>query len=395
MNATTTCSRCGTALLADLGCPRCAYEHALASSEADSIPPTQVPVPGGDGEPNRAPDKDHRPLQGSPSREELVPHFPALDIEEAIGRGGSGTVYRARQRQLDRRVALKVLDRRWAEGPSFAERFGREARALATLDHPGIVRVYDHGQAGPWFFLLLELVEGLDLRRLMREEPIVPRDALGIVVQISEALQYAHDRGVVHRDVKPENILLDTHGRVRSLDFGLAKILGEREQHQLTHTHQAMGTPHYMAPEQWETPLAVDHRADIYALGVVFYELLTGRVPLGRFEAPSKHARIDLRIDEVVLRALERDRERRYQRADDLGRNVEETRKASTARRSAARTASTGWASPSEQVATLRKGVRRMLSDPADRPFVVFLVAVSALWLLLGLTALVFFSSLR
>src|SRR5439155_18119915 len=141
---------------------------------------------------------------------------------------------------------------------------------------------------------------------------------------ICDALQFAHDEGIVHRDIKPENILLDKKGRVKIADFGLAKILGKQPtDFTITGKGEKMGTPHYMAPEQVEKPQTVDHRADIYSLGVVFYEMLTGELPLGRFAAPSQKVQIDVRLDEVVLRALEKEPERRYQQESQVRTDVE------------------------------------------------------------------------
>jgi hypothetical protein len=165
----------------------------------------------------------------------------------------------------------------------------------------------------------MEYVEGVNLRQAMRDGKLTPEQAMKIVPQVCEALQYAHDRGVVHRDIKPENILLDAQGRVKIADFGLAKMLARAPmQVTLTADQQVMGTLHYMAPEQMEKPLTVDHRADIYALGVVFYELLTGELPLGRFDPPSQKARVDARLDEVVMRALAREPDRRYQQISEV-----------------------------------------------------------------------------
>ena len=166
-----------------------------------------------------------------------------------------------------------------------------------------------------------------NLRQLERAGKLSPREALQIVTQICEALQYAHDEGIVHRDIKPENVLLDKKGRVKIADFGLAKILGrEPQDFHLTGAGQVMGTPHYMAPEQVEHPQAVDHRADIYSLGVVFYEILTGELPLGKFAPPSSRThgmQIDVRLDEVVLHALEKEPGRRYQHASEVKTDVE------------------------------------------------------------------------
>jgi len=213
------------------------------------------------------------------------------------------------------------------EGANFAERFNREARALARLNHPNIVAVYEFGHVEGLHFFLMEYVDGANLRQLEKAARLAPREALQLIPQICDALQYAHDEGVVHRDIKPENVLVDRKGRVKIADFGLAKILGrDAESLRLTDEGQVMGTPHYMAPEQVARPLTVDHRADIYSLGVVLYEMLTGDLPIGKFPPPSSHARalqVDIRFDEVVLRALENDPERRYQNASEVKTQVE------------------------------------------------------------------------
>jgi hypothetical protein len=230
-----------------------------------------------------------------------------------------GAVYRARQPRLDRLVALKVLPAEAGRDPAFAERFTREARALARLGHPNIVSVYDFGDSDGLYYLLMEFVDGTSLRPVLRPGLPRPAEALRLGPPLCEALQYAHEEGVVHRDVKPENILLDGRGRVKVADFGLAKVLGDaRPDARLTGTHQVMGTLHYMAPEQIERPLQVDHRADIYSLGVVLYEMLTGGLPLGRFPPPSERAAVDPRLDAVILRALEKEPGHRYQSAGEL-----------------------------------------------------------------------------
>ena len=170
----------------------------------------------------------------------------------------------------------------------------------------------------------MEFVDGLTLRQLLDAGKLAPREALAIVPQICEALQYAHDKGLVHRDIKPENILMDRSGQVKIADFGLAKLVGrEAKDFSLTGAGQVMGTPHYMAPEQIEHPQDVDHRADIYSLGVVFYQMLTGELPIGRFAPPSQKVQIDVRLDEVVLRALEKEPELRYQQASEVKTQVE------------------------------------------------------------------------
>ncbi len=280
-----------------------------------------------------------------PSPDDIAKNFPQLEILDCLGRGGMGVVYKARQPKLNRLVALKILAPEKGADPKFAERFLREAQALARLNHPNIVTVHDFGEADGMFYLLMEYVDGATLRQLLREGRMKPEQALAIVPRICEALQFAHEQGVVHRDIKPENVLLDKQGRVKIADFGIAKIVAEAGRagsplpaeaaqpedgaHGVTRPtvhltqDQVLGTPHYMAPEQVEHPQTVDHRADIYSLGVVFYEMLTGELPLGKFQPPSKKVQVDVRLDEVVLHALEKEPERRYQHASEVKTDVE------------------------------------------------------------------------
>ena len=259
----------------------------------------------------------------APEPAELAASFPQLEILELVGQGGMGIVYKARQRSLDRIVALKILPLDTAGDPAFEERFVRESRTLAQLTHPNIVTVFDSGKAGGFFYLVMEYVDGVNLRKAIATRDLTPADALEVVRQVCDALQHAHDAGVVHRDIKPENILLDSRGRVQIADFGLAKLLGRTPiEISLTATHQVLGTFRYMAPEQIERPMSVDHRADIYSLGVVLYELLTGELPLGRFGLPSERGTVDAGLDRVVLRALEHDPGRRYQHASELKTDV-------------------------------------------------------------------------
>ena len=245
--------------------------------------------------------------------------FPSLEIIELLGAGGMGAVYKARQEGLDRLVALKVLPEEFAHDVKFALRFTREARTLAKLNHPNIVSVFEFGKVEDTFYFLMEFVDGPTLRDVVRGGQLSPEHALAIVPHLCDALQFAHDKGVIHRDIKPENILMAKDGSVKIADFGLSRILGsDNQQTELTGTHQIMGTPRYMAPEQLEGSRSVDHRADIYSLGVVFYEMLTGELPIGRFAAPSQKVEIDVRLDEVVLRTLEKEPQRRYQHASQI-----------------------------------------------------------------------------
>ena len=273
---------------------------------------------------------------GAPEIDKVRAAFPELEILALIGHGGMGVVYRARQPRLDRLVALKILPPALATQPGFSERFTREARALGRLSHPNIVAVYDFGERAGIFYLMMEFVNGVNLRQAMRAG-VKPEQALSLVPRICEALQFAHDHGVLHRDIKPENILLDTAGTPKLADFGIAKLAeeaGAAPGGTLTQTGAALGTAAYMAPEQIEHPGAVDHRADIYSLGVVLYEMLTGELPLGRFAVPSEKARVARGVDEVVMRALEKERERRQQSATEMKTEVEDVRAGTPSRRS-------------------------------------------------------------
>jgi hypothetical protein len=302
MTTLQKCPQCGAESPADAPeglCPRCVLALGMGESGTESAGASAGFLP--------------------PKLDSLAPHFPQLEVFDLIGRGGMGAVYKARQPHLDRFVALKILPPEVGRDPAFADRFAREARTMARLNHRGIVTLYDFGLAGDYYYFLMEYVDGASLRQVIREGNLSPEEALAIVPQICDALQYAHDQGVVHRDIKPDNILIDRAGSVKIADFGLAKLFGQPPADQvLTATGQVMGTPHYMAPEQMQGAAAVDHRADIYALGVVFYELLTGELPLGRFPPPSEKVQLDVRLDQVVLRALEKDPERRYQHASEV-----------------------------------------------------------------------------
>ena len=305
MKTVRICKSCKAELSSDSTqnlCPKCL--EAAAANEASPPPANGFSPPHPDA------------LRGL---------FPQLEILGLLGHGGMGAVYKARQRGLNRFVALKILPLQISRVPGFAERFAREAQALARLSHPNIVTVIDLGQSGSVYYFLMEFVEGVNLRQMLQSRQMAPRDAVGLMPQICEALEYAHGEGVVHRDIKPENILLDGKGRVKIADFGLAKLVGlAAHDVQLTQSSQVMGTMHYIAPEQFEKGQPVDHRADIYALGVVLYEMLTGELPLGHFELPSAKAAVDSRLDEVVLHALEKSPKRRYQQVSELRLQLEE-----------------------------------------------------------------------
>jgi len=242
-------------------------------------------------------------------------------IEELLGSGGMGTVYRATQLSLARAVAFKVLPAHVAEDPHFVRRFHREAEVLASLSHQNVVQIIDRGEQGGRFFIVMEYIDGENLRDLMKRGPVEGRQACRIVAGLCAALDYAHSEGVVHRDIKPENVLVGRDGVVKVADFGLSRVVGGDEAHsRLTHTHLVMGTYEYMAPEQRESSREADARSDIYATAVVFYEMLTGELPIGRFEPPSRRVPgLDRRLDAVVERGLAKDPDARYARASAMG----------------------------------------------------------------------------
>src|SRR5262245_58501537 len=313
MAAPEICPRCRGELPADAPeglCPECLFRQSIEAPGAGLIPAADT----GPDEPWFAP----------PAPADLAHHFPHLEILDFLGKGGMGAVYRARQQGLDRLVAVKVLPPEVAQDSAFAERFSREARSLARFNHPNIVTIYDFGETGGLYYIIMEFVAGKNLRQLLHTGALSEGQMLRIIAQVCDALQYAHDAGVIHRDIKPENILLDARGQVKIADFGLAKLVGLAPAYpSLTGSHDVMGTVYYMAPEQLLRNLDVDHRADIYSLGVVFYEMLTGELPVGRFAPPGQRARVDARLDAIVLRALESKPEHRYQDAAEIKQAIE------------------------------------------------------------------------
>jgi serine/threonine protein kinase len=275
----------------------------------------------------------------APAPEELALLMPHYSITRLIGRGGMGAVYQGVQLSLDRDVAIKLLPPELGAEPEFEARFKREAMALARLNHPNIVQIHDYGQTiGGHHYIVMEYVDGSDLHQLIRSGGLDVAEALNAVGQICGALDFAHGEGFVHRDIKPANIFITRKGVLKIGDFGLAKLTGAgspggNDADHLTRSDVIMGTLHYIAPEQLGGNDAIDHRADIFSLGVMFYEMLTGTVPRGVFRPPSERVRaLDMRIDGVVFKAMEEDPDDRYQSAADLMSDVEAIRAATPAK---------------------------------------------------------------
>jgi predicted Ser/Thr protein kinase/tetratricopeptide (TPR) repeat protein len=243
-----------------------------------------------------------------------------------IGRGGMGEVFKAYQADLHRHVAIKTLLSGEQASEEFLQRFQREARMAAKLSHPNIVPIYDIGAEGKLHYIVMEYVEGRSLKQLLEEKKLDPEKSLRIVLTVARALQFAHEHKIVHRDVKPANLILDKAGRVKILDFGLARSMDGKG---LTASSVMVGTPYYMSPEQaFGAPEELDHRTDLYSLGAVLYEMLTGRPPFEggtvlailrkiEDEDPAPPG-ISPKVDAVVMKALAKDRDRRYQTAADL-----------------------------------------------------------------------------
>ncbi len=266
-----------------------------------------------------------------PSAEALQAMLPQYEISAIIGRGGMGAVYRGRQAKLDRDVAIKLLPETLAEGAdemNFVARFEQEAKAMAKLDHPAIISVHDFGETSEGqLYIVMEFVEGMDIHQYLQYHggKLIQEDAIAIIAHVLDALDYAHAHGIVHRDIKPANVLLNHEGRVKIADFGLAKTLSsgedeaESDQPALTMSNVAVGTPDFVAPEALDSDQVPDHRADLYAVGVMLYQMLTGSLPRGQFKLPSEqNPELDPRLDEIVDQALQANPADRYASASEV-----------------------------------------------------------------------------
>ena len=260
-----------------------------------------------------------------PSPEELTEIIPEgrYFAEEIIGQGGMGIVYRGVQVSLNRPVAIKLMRCGMDGHYGLENRFQREAQAMGQLNHPNIVTIFDYGHIGKEFqYFVMEHVDGTDLAEIMRTGGMTPQLAVMLLPQICLALEYAHSKGIVHRDIKPANIMITRLGEVKVMDFGLAKKIDQFNSF-VTQTNMIMGTAEYAAPEQIDAHREVDHRADIYAMGVMIYQMLMGHLPRGAWQPPSSKAGVDSRLDSVVVRAMMPDRNQRFQSVTELRRALE------------------------------------------------------------------------
>ncbi|MBN8418295.1 MAG: protein kinase [Verrucomicrobia bacterium] len=262
-----------------------------------------------------------------PAPEHLQAMLPQYDQWEMIACGGMGAVYKALQISLDRPVAIKVLPPQIAQDEAeYVQRFKNEARTMARMNHPSIVSVYDFGEtADGLLYFVMEFINGTDVFKMIHaRKRLPPEHALAITAHVCDALAYAHERDVVHRDIKPANILINMDGAVKVADFGLASMLDPGQSGSVTQEGTTMGTPDYVAPEVLTIGMQVDGRADLYAVGVMLYNMLTGKIPRGSFQTPSERTGCDPRFDAIVRKAMEQDVERRYQSAREIRRDLDQ-----------------------------------------------------------------------
>lgn len=255
----------------------------------------------------------------APSLEELQPHFPTHAIEGFIAQGGMGAVYSARQVSLDRPVAIKILPRQFGADPNFRASFEAEAKAMARFNHPNLISVYDFGDADGMLYIIMELVEGKSLHHSAHGKAIEQKEAGRLVAGICHGLAHAHTHGILHRDIKPSNILLGQGAEPCIGDFGLARPLGQEHNPE----EVIWGTPGYAAPEVVGDPNSVDQRADIFAVGVILYELLTARLPDDPWQPPSQIAKCSPEFDLIVQRATHPDPNQRYADAAQMGHQLD------------------------------------------------------------------------
>jgi serine/threonine protein kinase len=235
-----------------------------------------------------------------------LPNFPGFELLELIGRGGMGEVWQAKQVSLGRVVAVKILPEKFSNDADFVKRFEKESAALASISHPNIIQIIDRGVADKHYFFAMEFVKGKNVREVINDGAMAPREAVRIALQVAQGLQAAHEQKIIHRDLKPENVMMDERGHIKIADFGLAGMQGSARNINLTATAVAMGTVNYMAPEQRRDAKNVDFKADLYSLGVLLYEMLTSELPIGRFRLPTERGvQVDARIDMLIARLLE------------------------------------------------------------------------------------------
>src|SRR5437763_1152315 len=343
------CRKCGAKIFSDVPeglCPRCVLKSALTVS-------LDAPVAGGDSSAEASAKADDSGCAHGPSRDEakaaasdskratraaeLLGELGDYELLEEIGRGGQGVVFRARQKSLNRTVALKVISLgQWAS-KAHLKRFRREAEAAASLDHPSIVPIYEVGERDGSCYFSMKFVEGGQLDEVVRQTPMSIRQAVELIAKVARTVHYAHEHGILHRDIKPGNILLDAKGEPHLTDFGLARLV--ESESTVTRTREALGTPSYMAPEQAAGEYTkLSNATDVYGLGAVLYQLLTDHPPFAggtTYETikllldtePRQprllNPKLDRDLSTICLKCLEKDPQRRYPSALALAEDLE------------------------------------------------------------------------
>src|SRR5438874_1317739 len=332
------CHKCGAKIFCDAPkglCTACVLEKGLGV-EAETLVATVVD-PGLAEQLARDEATGAPPVKIAAHADELLGELGDYELLEVVGRGGQGVVFRARQKSLNRIVALKVISLgQWAS-TAHLKRFRLEAEAAARLEHPGIVPIHEVGERDGSCYFSMKFVEGGQLDEVARRQPIPPRRAVELIAKVARTVHYAHEHGILHRDIKPGNILLDAKGEPHLTDFGLARLV--ESESSVTHTMDVLGTPSYMTPEQAVgNNAAVSNVTDVYGLGAVFYQLLTGQPPFAggtTYETikllldtePRQprllNPKIDRDLSTICLKCLEKDPKRRYPSALGLAEDLE------------------------------------------------------------------------
>ncbi len=255
----------------------------------------------------------------APEPADLAPLFPGYEIQGLIATGGMGAVYRAVQRSLDRTVALKILPMELSKDAAFCAGFEAEAKAMARLNHPNLIGVYDFGEVNGMLYIIMEFVAGKSIYHSAYGLAIDPEEVIRLVSGICNGLAHAHEHGIIHRDIKPSNILLDLNAQPKIGDFGLARPI-ERK---IEEGEEIFGTPHYTAPEVVDHPHSVDHRTDIFSVGVLLHELLTGRLPASDPRPASTIVQCDSRFDTIIRRATQPLAAARYSSAKEIAHDLQ------------------------------------------------------------------------
>lgn len=309
----------------------------------------------------------------APEPEELAELFPQYEIQRLVATGGMGAVYEAVQKSLERLVAIKILPGEFAQDLDFCAAFEAEAKAMGRVNHPNLIGVFDFGEVGGMLYIIMEYVEGQSLHEFCEGQPIKSSEAIRLMVGICEGLSHAHEHGVLHRDIKPANILLDPHMQPKIGDFGLARPIDRK----IEEGEMIFGTPGYTAPEVLEPPHEFDHHADIFSLGVLLHELLTGKLPTADPRTASVQVRSHPRLDAVIRKATHPDPAQRFETATEMAEEIAKIGNAAnrntgpavlTARQSLPAPSAQATAKPGAGSAARALGGRPSLSPPGAAP---------------------------